>query len=260
MATLTGKTPAATYKDLLQVSNDNAGIDSTLRSVEDGQGDTSALKISTGAASVDNIKLDGNTISATDTAGNVNVSADTTGLVALTGQAVTIGYGATGSGQLRFLEDTDNCSNYLAFKAPSAVTTTTTFTFPDGDGTANYVLKTNGSGTLSWTAQLLDIVDDLTPQLGGQLDVNGQAIGDGTRELLTFTEDGSAVNQVNIENEATGAGPIISSTGDDTNIDLLLKSKGTGSLKVTAQSIDVGYGATGPGEVRFLEDTDNGSN
>src|SRR4051812_36851095 len=47
---LTGKTPATTYKDLLQVSNGNAGIDATLRPVSDGEGTDSALKISTVAA------------------------------------------------------------------------------------------------------------------------------------------------------------------------------------------------------------------
>lgn len=77
-----------------------------------------------------------------------------------------------------------------------------------------------------------DVVDDTTPQLGGQLDVNGQAIGDGTRELLTFTEDGSAVNHVNIENEATGGGPIISPAGDDSDVPLLLQGKGTGKVQI----------------------------
>ncbi|MEK9769271.1 MAG: hypothetical protein VW683_10160, partial [Betaproteobacteria bacterium] len=77
-----------------------------------------------------------------------------------------------------------------------------------------------------------NVVEDGTPQLGGQLDVNGNAIGDGTLELLTFTEDASAVNHVNIENEATGSGPIISAAGDDTNIDLNLSAKGTGNISL----------------------------
>jgi hypothetical protein len=77
-----------------------------------------------------------------------------------------------------------------------------------------------------------NVVGDTTPQLGGQLDVNGNAIGDGTRELLTFTEDGSAVNHINIENEATGGGPIIRSTGTDTNVDLNLQTKGSGDINL----------------------------
>jgi hypothetical protein len=84
-----------------------------------------------------------------------------------------------------------------------------------------------GSGDMS------DLVDDTSPQLGGHLDVNGQVIGDGTRELLTFTEDGSAVNHVNIENQATGGGPILRSAGDDSNIDLNLESKGTGLIHMS---------------------------
>lgn len=52
MATLTGKTPKDTYKDLLQVSNANSGVDATLRAVEDGEGTTSALSVSTVRAAV----------------------------------------------------------------------------------------------------------------------------------------------------------------------------------------------------------------
>ena len=93
----------------------------------------------------------------------------------------------------------------------------------------------SGSGGIS------NVVEDTTPQLGGQLDVNGNAIGDGTRELLTFTEDGSAVNHINIENQATGSGPIISAAGDDTNIDLNLTGKGTGAIVING-NIDLSSG------------------
>jgi len=90
---------------------------------------------------------------------------------------------------------------------------------------------------------LNDLVDDTTPQLGGQLDVNGNAIGDGTLELLAFTETGSAVNHVNITNAATGNGPLISAVGDDTNIDLDLTGKGTGAVAIrngtTAQTLNI---------------------
>ena len=46
----------------------------------------------------------------------------------------------------------------------------------DNDGNANQVLKTDGSGALSWADQLSDVVSDTTPQLGGDLDVNGNDI------------------------------------------------------------------------------------
>ena len=55
MSSLEGKTIATTYKDLLQVSNNNIGIDGVIRSVEDGEGTASALSLST-----DTIEIHGN--------------------------------------------------------------------------------------------------------------------------------------------------------------------------------------------------------
>ena len=52
MAGMTGKTPSATYKDLLKIENSNSGIDDTLRQVEDGAGDGSALYIETNSIRV----------------------------------------------------------------------------------------------------------------------------------------------------------------------------------------------------------------
>ena len=51
---------------------------------------------------------------------------------------------------LRFA-DTDS-SHYVAFKAPATVSSNVTWTLPSADGSANYVLATDGSGTLSWIA------------------------------------------------------------------------------------------------------------
>ena len=47
------------------------------------------------------------------------------------------------------LADDDN-SAQIKIQAPSAVTTTTTLTLPDGDGTDGQTLLTDGSGNLSW--------------------------------------------------------------------------------------------------------------
>lgn len=81
--------------------------------------------------------------------------------------------------------------------------------------------------------KLANLVGDTTPQLGGQLDVNGNALGDGTLELLTFTETGSAVNEINITNAATGNAPKVEASGGDTNIDLIIDGKGSGKVKVS---------------------------
>ena len=54
--------------------------------------------------------------------------------------------------EIRLSEGSGNGTNYLGFRAPASVTSNVTFTLPDGDGSSNQVLKTDGSGTLSWTA------------------------------------------------------------------------------------------------------------
>ena len=86
-------------------------------------------------------------------------------------------------------------------------------------------------------AGISNVVEDATPQLGGQLDVNTFALGDGTRELLAFVEDASAVNHIEIENNATGSGAILRATGDDTNVELRLEAKGSGALTFEGSTI-----------------------
>ena len=97
-------------------------------------------------------------------------------------------------------------------------------------GTARTNLGLGTAATQS-IATLQDIVNDTTPQLGGQLDVNGNAIGDGTLELLKFSETGSAVNEFTIANAATGNNPSLSATGDDSNVGLEFTAKGSGYIK-----------------------------
>ena len=65
-----------------------------------------------------------------------------------------------------------------------------------GSGSLNAeALYINGVA-VSGGGGLANIVEDTTPQLGGQLDVNGFAIGNGTEELIKFVETPSAVNEI----------------------------------------------------------------
>ena len=65
MTTFTGKTIANTYKDLLQISNNNAGIDTTLRNISDGEGTSSPLQLSNDTINLTGtIKLQGTTLTA----------------------------------------------------------------------------------------------------------------------------------------------------------------------------------------------------
>jgi hypothetical protein len=111
----------------------------------------------------------------------------------------------------------------------------------DGDALTEGDLYYNSVGTVlkyytgsAWVSitsgGITDLVQDTTPQLGGMLDVNGQSIGDGTLELVKFAETASAVNEITVTNSATSNAPELSSTGDDTNIDIKITPKGSGNV------------------------------
>ena len=59
------------------------------------------------------------------------------------------------------LGDADD-SNYVAFQAPTTVNSNITWTLPAADGTAGYVLTTDGSGTLSWTQKSISVAENNT--------------------------------------------------------------------------------------------------
>jgi len=88
---LTGSTIASTYDQLIHVDD---GPTATEKTVYSGTGVATALKISTLSASVDNIRLDGNTISTLDTNGNLVLAPNGTGSVSaakvdITGGTIT---------------------------------------------------------------------------------------------------------------------------------------------------------------------------
>ncbi len=56
------------------------------------------------------------------------------------------------SGSLSFKEADDNGSHMITLAAPASVSSNLTFTLPGTDGSDGHVLKTNGSGTLSFAA------------------------------------------------------------------------------------------------------------
>lgn len=66
-----------------------------------------------------------------------------------TGQAFTGDVTLNAQSDLRFA-DSDS-SHWVAFQAPASIASNVTWTLPSADGSANQVLITNGSGTLSWT-------------------------------------------------------------------------------------------------------------
>jgi len=119
-----------------------------------------------------------------------------TGAAVFTGALDVLGNSTAGS-NIKLYEDTDNGTNYVAFKAPDTIASNVTWTLPAADGTSAQVLSTNGSGTLSWA----------TAGGGGSGDVVGPASStdnaftrfDGTTGKLvqnstsaTLSDDGTA--------------------------------------------------------------------
>ena len=91
-----------------------------------------------------------------------------------------------------------------------------------------------------------DLVEDTTPQLGGDLDANGNNIlidstnsinDENDNEQVKFATTASAVNELTVTNAATGNAPSVSATGGDTNIDLNLTPKGIGRVVLGAGKI-----------------------
>tara|TARA_Y100001973_G_scaffold106744_1_gene187067 strand:+ start:1556 stop:2761 length:1206 start_codon:yes stop_codon:yes gene_type:complete len=139
-----------------------------------------------------------------------------------------------------YLRNSTSGAYTVQFKYVSGSGSSVTFSATDkGD---KIVFATANDGTnpdIKEIPMIGAVVDDTTPQLGGQLDVNGNALGDGTLELLKFTETGSAVNEFTLANAATGNGPTLSATGDDTNVDININPKGTGVLKSGTAAVKV---------------------
>jgi len=101
--------------------------------------------------------------------------------------------------------------------------------------------RANFTAGLATSSAILEVADDTTPQLGGNLDTNSFNIliddahfiaDESGNEQIIFQTTSSAVNQFDVTNAATNSGPTLSSTGDDTNIDLNLVPKGSGVVQI----------------------------
>jgi len=140
-----------------------------------------------------------------------------------------------------------------------------------GGGLKKITRSTLTAGLASDSA-ISNLVEDTSPQLGGNLDTNSQNIliddahfiGDESgNEQLIFQTTGSAVNQLEITNAASGSGPILASTGGDTNINLNLTPKGTGVVMIDgfvgieAGLIDLKNSGSAVSQIKFYCESSN---
>ena len=118
-----------------------------------------------------------------------------------------------------------------------------TIKFFDGSDDISFATIDYSANTVNFIDSTVatDLVNDTSPQLGGNLDTNSHNIDiddahgirdENGNEQIIFQTTASAVNQLDITNAATGNPPEISATGGDTNIDLKITPKGAGKLNL----------------------------
>jgi len=111
------------------------------------------------------------------------------------GSGVTVFKGNATRGAGQFKLNCENNSHGITIKGPPhSAAASYTLTLPNNDGDADQVLKTNGSGTLSWVAQssgggvtVYATIDDLP--LSG-VDEGSMALVDSTDRLYIFSDSG----------------------------------------------------------------------
>jgi len=131
-----------------------------------------------------------------------------------------------------WLDITNSGSNSLTIK------------FFDGSDDISFATIDTSANTVNFIDSTVsaDLLNDTSPQLGGNLDTNSHNIliddahfiaDENSNEQIIFQTTASAVNQFDVTNAATGNDPTITATGTDSNVGLGIVAKGTGVIQVT---------------------------
>ena len=163
---------------------------------------------------------------------------------------LNIGNSATVGGTIKFLEGTNNGSNFVSLKSPNAVGSNLALTLPSSDGSDGHVLTTDGSGNLSFAApaSTLTLVDESSTSTSINLLTETLKITGGTGiatalsgDTMTISFDNNAVfngidmNGTEIKLDADADTSITADT-DDT---IHFKIGGNDRITFTTGIIDV---------------------
>jgi hypothetical protein len=219
--------------------------------------------------------------SATNTSGNLIIKSGTTTALTFSGANVTIAGDLTVSGD-DITMGTNTAGNLLiadgtnfnsvaagSLDEISTVANDDVFIAVDtsGGGLKKITRSTIVAGLAVSGTGLDNVVEDTTPQLGGNLDTNDHNIliddahgilDDSSNEQLIFQKTSSAVNHYEITNQATGSSPTIGAAGGDSNIDVVLVPKGTGETVIGTGSAAATLTTSGAQDL--VLDTNSGSN
>jgi len=159
-----------------------------------------------------------------------------------------------------FLKNSTSGSQNVTFKYVSGsgdtvavAPSSTKIVFASANDGTNPDIIDIGMGDVTLTGtQTLTNKTLTSPKIGTSiLDTNGA-------ELAKVTATSSAVNEFTIANAATGNDPTLSATGDDSNIDIAIKPKGTGETVVGTGAADATV--TSSGAHNLILDTNSGTN
>ena len=130
--------------------------------------------------------------------------------------------------------DSDNTNNNkVGFFGATTIPSDVNFSLPGADGNAGTFLKTDGAGNLSFASA--DVVADTTPQLGGDLDVNGKSIIFDNNNIFLELKTGATNAVVNGVTQHVQQGSLIIDGGTK---DLFLTAGTSSGGKITFGSSD----------------------
>ena len=194
---------------------------------------------------VDNITIDGNTISTTNTNGDLVVSPNGTGDVDFNACSIMIDTGesikdASGDAYLTFAESTTPV-NSIGIKTADAATNPKIQALGEAD--TGLIFENDQAEELMIMECVPSAVNQITvtnaatgnnPVISssGEADSGIDFENDQAEELFIMEATASAVNEFTSNNAITGAGPSLSATGSDTNININLIPKGSGKVDI----------------------------
>ena len=128
---------------------------------------------------------------------------------------------STSAAFIKLLEDSDNGNHNVSLKAPAAIAANYSLVLPDGTGSANQILKTDGNGNLDWVDQ--------------NVGYTGFSITDGTT-----TESVDSGNTVTF----TGGDGITAAVSSTDTLTISADLKANGGVVIESSELAVDLGAS----------------
>src|SRR5210317_497069 len=184
-------------------------------------------------------------------------------LNATTGATLAFTNAATSNGKNAVIELTGTITGNVDVTVPTGITNKVYIIKNSTSGAFTVTVKVSGQTGVTFSAtdkgaKVLyingtDVADsnvgklsnDAAPSLSAVLDTNGNDIviddagaieDDANNPYIRFQKTASAVNFLDVTNQATGSAPDVAAVGTDTNIDLNLTPKGIGRVTMNGNS------------------------